>query len=351
MAQHCVELHLNLGAEVEGKADVVASALDLVDDVDAARRPVQQHRATMQRRRVKRGVAVVFRGPPGDVAVIDHLDLTGVRMTHPHERAALAGLAPAAEFGGVVRDRRPEIGAPRALAVIAVGARISQDVDARVADLDGQGVRVGMRGDAEVSVRAAVAPAPDLVLPGRAQQRHSRVSEPRRPLTGPALDIVLGARQGADDRAARVGRRPWPPVQPTDERVGQRQQRRPAVGRRSVEQQPAAFVGIALARRAQALVDQGRRAVRHRAQPFPGGRAERMTARLGLDGREEPELGDEALVVRGELPADTRREGVADELSFQQERGLAPPALALRRTTGRRSWPPAARPPRRSRGC
>ena len=32
-------------------------------------------------------------------------------------------------------------------------------------------------------------------------------------------------------------------------------------------------------------------------------------------------------------------------------RGLAPPALALRETTGRRSWPRAARRPRRSRGC
>ena len=63
----------------------------------------------MRGRRVKRGIAVVFRGPSGDVAVIDYLDLAGLRMTRPHERTAFAGLAPAAELGGVVRDRRPEI--------------------------------------------------------------------------------------------------------------------------------------------------------------------------------------------------------------------------------------------------
>ena len=78
-----VELHLNLGTEVEGKAEVVAAALDLVDDVDAARRPVQQHRATMQRRRIKRGVAVMLGSPSGDVAVVDDLDLSGIAHDAP----------------------------------------------------------------------------------------------------------------------------------------------------------------------------------------------------------------------------------------------------------------------------
>jgi len=132
----------------------------------------------MQRGRPERCVAIVFRGPSCDVAVIDCLDLTRVRMTRPHERAAFAGLAPATELDGVVRNRRPEIGAPRGLAAIAAHARIGQDVDAPVTDLDGQGVRVGMRGDTEVPVRPAVAPAPDLVSSAGPQQRHSRVSEP-----------------------------------------------------------------------------------------------------------------------------------------------------------------------------
>ena len=336
---------------MEGKADVVAAAVDLVDDVDAARCPVQQNRATMQRRRVKRGVTVVLSGPPGDVAVVDYLDLAGMCMAHPHEGTAFAGLAPAAELDGVVRDRRPEIRTPRALAVITVGARISQDVDARVADLDGQSVRMGMRGDAEVPVRAAIASAPDLICSAGAQQRHPRVGEPRRPLNGPALDMALGTRQGTDNRAAHVGRRPWPPVQSAEERVG----RGPAMtasGWAPARQAAGpAFVGITLAGRAQALIDERRRAVRHRTQPLPRCRAQRMTARLGLDGRDQPEFGDEALVIRGELPADTGRERIADELSFEQERGLAPPAARFPGTTGRRSWPRAVRRPRRSHGC
>ena len=184
---------------MESKAHVVAAAFDLVDDVDAARRPVQQNRATMQCRRVERGVAVVLGSPSRDVAVIDDLDLAGIGLAHPHEGAAVAGLVPAAELDGVVCERRSEIRTPLGLAVIAVSTWISEDVHARVANLHRQRVRVGMRGDAEVPVRAPVAPAPDLIFSVRAQQRRSRVSESRRPLDGPAFDRALGTGQSADD--------------------------------------------------------------------------------------------------------------------------------------------------------
>src|SRR5271165_678664 len=129
----------------------------------------------MQSRRVKAGVPVVLSGPSGDVAVVEYLDLASKRMTFPREQAGCGGLAPAAEFGRVVRDRRPEIGTPCGQGVIAEGARVSQDVDACVAHFDGQGMRVG--GDAEVSVRAAVASAQDLILSARAQQRNSPASQ------------------------------------------------------------------------------------------------------------------------------------------------------------------------------
>ena len=55
-----------------------------------------------------------------------------------------------------------------------------------------------------------------------------------------------------------------------------------------------------------------------------------MTGRLGLHGREKPEFGDEALVVRGELTADAGREGIADQLALEQPRRVPPPAVALR---------------------
>lgn len=87
----------------------MAAAVNLIDDIDAARRPVEEDRTTMQRGRIKRGIAVMLGSPSGDVAVIDYLDLPGMRVTHPYGGATFAGLALAAEFGGVVRDRRPEI--------------------------------------------------------------------------------------------------------------------------------------------------------------------------------------------------------------------------------------------------
>src|SRR5690348_7286389 len=168
---------LDVRSEMEGQTDVVAAPVNLVDDVDAARCPVQQHRAAMQGRRVKRAIPVVFCRPSGDIAVIEYLDIAGLHMTRPRERTAFAGLAPATEFGGVMRDRRPEIRAPYVVLAAAESTWVGQDVDARVAYFDRQGIRVGVRGHAAVSVRAAVAPAPDLIFSARAQQRDSCVSK------------------------------------------------------------------------------------------------------------------------------------------------------------------------------
>src|SRR5262249_42016102 len=98
-----VELGLHLRAEMEGEPDVVAVAGNLIDDVDAARRPVQKHPPAKQRRRARRSVAIMLGGPAGDVAVVEYLDLMRPHMTPPHERAAAAGVAAAAEFGCVVR--------------------------------------------------------------------------------------------------------------------------------------------------------------------------------------------------------------------------------------------------------
>jgi hypothetical protein len=128
----------------------------------------------MQSRRIKPGVPVVLSGPSGDVTVIEYLDLASKRTAFPHEQTVCGRLAPAAEFGRVVRDRRPEVGTPSALGVVSESAWVGQDFDARVAHFDGQGMRVG--GDAEIPVWAAVASAQDLILSARAQERNSRAS-------------------------------------------------------------------------------------------------------------------------------------------------------------------------------
>src|SRR5580693_1986222 len=54
------EFRLDVRSEMEGQTDVVAAAVDLIDDVDAARCPVQQHRAAMQGWRIERGVPLVL---------------------------------------------------------------------------------------------------------------------------------------------------------------------------------------------------------------------------------------------------------------------------------------------------
>ena len=75
--------------------------------------------------------------------------------------------------------------------MVAVRARVGEDVHAAVAHLYRQGVGVGVRGDAEESMRAAVASAPDLgCLPaGRAQQRQASVGEAPGPLRRAARDL------------------------------------------------------------------------------------------------------------------------------------------------------------------
>ncbi len=150
----------------------------------------------------------MLRGPGGGVAGVEYLGLPGLRVPQPQERAALGGLALAAQLHGVVADGGPEVGPPRGLAVVAVGARVGEYVDAAVPELHRQRVGVRVRGDAEEAVRAAVAPAPDLGgAPGAGpQQGDPGVGEPVRAPRRPARDVPRRAGQRAGQRAARVGR-------------------------------------------------------------------------------------------------------------------------------------------------
>jgi len=68
----------------------------------------------------------MLRDPFGGVAIIPDVDLPAVRMIQPQEWAAVAGLATPVELDGIVRDRRPEVRTPFGLAVVTVGARVSQ---------------------------------------------------------------------------------------------------------------------------------------------------------------------------------------------------------------------------------
>ena len=120
-----------------------------------------------------------------------------------------AGLAPAVELDCVVRDRRAEVRTPRGLAVVAVRTRIGQHVHAAVADLYGKSVGMGMRGDAEVSVRAAITTAPDLrgLATCGTQQGHPGIRKlPRPHARAGQRPHGLAPASARDDRAARVRR-------------------------------------------------------------------------------------------------------------------------------------------------
>ena len=110
--------------------------------------------------------------------------------------------------------------------MVAVGAGVSEHVHTAIAELYRQGVGMGVRGDAEVSVRAAVATAPDLraTVSIRPQQRYPGIGEPRGSRQGPTLDVMGGTGQAADDRAGWVCRHPRPPIEPTEECIAERQQ-------------------------------------------------------------------------------------------------------------------------------
>ena len=223
----------------------------------------------------------------------------------------------------------------------------------RVPDLHRERVGVRVRGDGQEPVRPAVQAAPYLrgsaasvlriVMPASAN-RTAGATGGRRPAffapsSAPASTLpASGASRG-------------PPVQPSEDRIAERQQRRPPVVLRRVEQHHSSLVGIALARRAHPLVHQRGHGVGHRAEQLPGRAAHRRARRRRFDRGEEPELRHEAVVVGGELAVDPGRERVVRQLALKQR--AASPAASARSpgTTGTRSWRPAARPPRRSRGC
>ena len=87
----------------------MVAAVDLIDDLDRARDPVEPDRATVPGRRPELQVAVMLGGPPGDLPGVGDLDLPAVRMTQPQEGPAFAGLVLPAQFDRVVRDSGAEI--------------------------------------------------------------------------------------------------------------------------------------------------------------------------------------------------------------------------------------------------
>src|ERR1019366_5480798 len=163
-----------------------------------------------------------------------------------------------------------------------------------------------------------------------AQYGRAGVGEMPRPPLGPTGRLARRSGKRGNDRAGGVRRRARPPVEPAEDRLPQRQQGWPAGGRRGVKEQRASPVAVTLPGWLRPLVEERGAAVDHRAQPLPGRFPQRVASGPGLARGQQRELGDEALVVRCELTAEARREGVADELAFEETGRLPLLAIDLR---------------------
>ena len=181
-------------------------------------------------------------------------------------------------------------------------------------------------------------------MPASGKSRGAAVGRPvdHRPRS-PSSDAEERARHARPATAGHQGRAPTTPApRPGAAAHGS------ASG--SSSDQRAALVAVALAGGSTRGVEQGRGGVERRAPAAsqvasPSG----CPAASASDGGHEPELGDEAVVVGGQLAVDAAGEGVGGQLPFAARGGrVAAPPLALgepREGAGRR---PAGRRPRRS---
>ena len=189
---------------------------------------------------------------------------------------------------------------------------------------------MGVGRDGEEPVGAAVAAAPDL-RPVRAVR---------------AQDVQAGVREGAGSGGRSTGHS-WPGSEGAEQRTGDAgvdhrppgaradgagaagEEHRPRVGVGLVEDERSALVPVSLPRRAAGRVEHCCGRVQGTGEEAEGLLAERVPRGPGLDEAHEPELGDEAVVVGGQLPVETAREGVRPQPAFQLSGGLCAPHLAL----------------------
>ena len=351
------ELDRHLGTEVPGHPlPVLTAAGQGVGDGEPRHGAVEHDLAVVAQGGVEPRVRRVVGRPHLPPARARSAPSTTASACSAHMNGpASCGLVLAVDLDGVVGAGRAEVAPPLGLAVVAVRARVDEELDAVVPHLDRQGVGVAVRRDGEEAVGPAVAAAPDLgplaavTCAGGAGRRRRNArgatcgrSVPRR-RRAEAPSSGAHAPRGAPEATSR---RPPRVLAPQASRTAQ------GSSSGSSSDEGAALVAVALPRRAA----RWRRGWRRRRRGS-GRAATRVASASGCPAAsastraDEAELGDEAVVVGGELAVDAAREGVGGELALQARgtrRGASPRSP---RTTGRRRPPRAVRPPRRSRGC
>ena len=125
-------------------------------------------------------VAAMLRLPEGLRSGIETVHAQQLRRSRaePEEWSAIHRLGDTAQLERVVRQRRSEIRAPFALAVIAIRAWIGEHIDAAAPNLERERIGMTMRGHRQKPERPVIAATPDLWR-ARRSRRHP-APRPRR---------------------------------------------------------------------------------------------------------------------------------------------------------------------------
>src|ERR1700733_5633844 len=111
------------------------------------------------------GITIVPRLDLGHISRIEgsHGGQTRIRSGQPKKRTCMKCLIAPVDLQCVVSQRRAEVVAPMALVVIAVRARVGQDLLPAFTQLDRQRVGMSMRGGGQKPMGPVIQAAPQLV--------------------------------------------------------------------------------------------------------------------------------------------------------------------------------------------
>ena len=327
--------------------------VDGVDDRETTSGRVESRRTAVSCRGIEAQVAVVLRSPALCRLALDvTAQRGGTRVGVPQKRTSRLSLADAPDLYGVVRCRRAEPLSPHRLSVVAVGARVSKDIDAVMPHLQRKGIGMGVSCDGEESMWAAVASAPDLwaVLGSGPQDDQPSVGESTWPaprswqltrLDQGRLRQWPGRRPGiwATSRAHLTMQSPAARIAPHGSRSGSSTMRArpsspsPCLGGRPLASRMAAAASSIRVSRSQVASESG-------CPP-----ASASTA------RHQSKFEDESVVVRREFTVETVVEGVGRQLAFQELLQRCDASGRCGNTRETRRQRQAAQQPRQLHGC
>ena len=205
-------------------------------------------------------------------------------------------------------------------------------------DLDGQRVGVAVRGDGKEPVGAAVAATPDLgpLAPGRAQDV-SPASANARGATADGRRLAPSAGGLPQERAHHTRGRPGT-TRAGSERRTEPEQDHHGIGVGVVEDERPALVAVSC-RGGRPHVEQAAAASRDARRAGASRFVQRGPRGLRFHDGHQPQLGDEAVVVGGELAVDPLGNVLAAS-ARSSSREASRPTRRSRRTMGRRTRPP-----------